>query len=99
MVQDLATAIRESWTPDQESFEVEDEPEVVAPAVREYVAKATMPSKALVASDFKYHIMDTVINESHTLCGRLKLSDVVSFGPDAPGMICHHCQTKLKSLQ
>ena len=99
MVQDLATVIRESWTPDQESFVVEDEPEVVAPAAREYVAKATTPSKALVASDFKYHIMDTVINRSHTLCGRLKLSDVVSFGPDAPGMICHHCQTKLNSLQ
>ncbi|CAK9011987.1 Ubiquitin carboxyl-terminal hydrolase 8 [Durusdinium trenchii] len=62
MVQDLATVIRESWTPDQESFVVEDEPEVVAPAAREYVAKATTPSKALVASDFKYHIMDTVIN-------------------------------------
>eukprot|EP00913_Durusdinium_trenchii_P004004 g3708.t1 len=27
MVQDLATVIRESWTPDQESFVVEDEPE------------------------------------------------------------------------
>ena len=98
MVQDLATEIRESWNPDQDSFEVEDQPDVAAPVVREYVAKATTPSKALVASDFKYHIMDTLINESHTLCGRLKLSDVISFGPEAPGMTCQHCQNRLKSL-
>ena len=99
MVQDLATEIRESWNPDHDGFEVEDQPDVVAPVVREYVAKATTPPKALVASDFKYHIMDSLINETHTLCGRLKLSDVVSFGPEAPGMVCHHCQTRLKALQ
>lgn len=30
MVQDLATEIRESWNPDQDSFEVEDQPDVAA---------------------------------------------------------------------
>ena len=97
MVQGLAAEIREQWKPDPQRFEVEDDLDVVDPAPCEYVVKGSLPPKALVASDLRYHIKLLSMSSTHTICGRLSLKDVVSFGPDAPGMVCHHCQTKLQN--
>ena len=75
MVKDLASQLREDWKPDDDQFEVEDQPEVVEPEIPEFVVRSTLPSKALVASDLRCHIMLGSVSETHTVCGRMKLSD------------------------
>ena len=97
MVKDLALQLREQWKPDVETFEIEDVPDVVEPDVPEYVVRSKLPSKALVASDLRCHVRLCSANPTHTLCGRVKLADATSFGPEPPGMVCQHCSNKLKS--
>ena len=97
MVKDLAARIRSEWVPDRTKFEVEDDDDVVEPSPCEYVVKSSLPPRALVASDLRYHIKQALINPTHTICGRLSLDDVVSFGSIAPGMVCQHCQSKLQA--
>ena len=68
MVQDLAAQIRAEWTPDPKEFEVEDDVDVVDPSPCEYVVKSSLPPRALVSSDLRYHIKQTSINSTHTHC-------------------------------
>ena len=76
MVQDLAAQIRAEWTPDPKEFEVEDDVDVVDPSPCEYVVKSSLPPRALVSSDLRYHIKQTSINSTHTHTVR----SVVAFG-------------------
>ena len=71
--------------------------DVVEPDVPEYVVRSKLPSKALVASDLRCHVRLCSVNPTHTLCGRVRLADTTSFGPEPPGMVCQHCSNKLKS--
>ena len=95
MVKEMADKFRKSWTPNPEEFVVEEEDEeVTEPVVIEFIVKASLPEKALQACDFRCHIFDRRVNESASICGRLKMADAVSVGTQAPGMICQFCKSK-----
>ena len=95
MVKEMADKFWKSWTPNPEEFVVEEEDEeVTEPVVIEFIVKASLPEKALQACDFRCHIFDRRVNESASICGRLKMADAVSVGTQAPGMICQFCKSK-----
>ena len=95
MVKEMADKLRRSWTPNPDQFVVEEEDEEVSePVVIEFIIKATLPEKALQSSDFRCHIFDRRVNDLTSICGRLKMTDAVSVGTQAPGMICQFCKSK-----
>ena len=95
MVKDMTTKLRDRWVPDPNQFVIEEEAaDVTEPIVREFIIKATLPERALVSSDFRCHIFDRRVSSDKSICGRLKITDSVSVGSQAPGMICQLCQSK-----
>ena len=93
MVKKLAKDLRETWTPDADRFEADDDPDVVEPSVAEYVLKDNVSEKALASSDVKFHIINRAINSEFSLCGKIPLGETISFGTEPPGPICKLCET------
>jgi len=93
MVKKLAKDVRETWTPDADRFEADDDPDVVEPSVAEYVLKDNVSEKALASSDVKFHIINRAINSEFSLCGKIPLGQTISFGTEPPGPICKLCET------
>ena len=95
MVKKLAKDLRETWTPDTEQFEADDDPEVVEPMMSEYVLKDNVSEKVLGSSDVKYHIINRAINPDFSLCGKIPLAEAVSFGSEPPGPVCKLCDAAM----
>ena len=95
MVKKLAKDLRETWTPDTEQFEADDDPEVVEPMMSEYVLKDNVSEKVLGSSDVKYHIINRAINPEFSLCGKIPLAETVSFGSEPPGPVCKLCDAAM----
>ena len=83
MVKKLANALRETWTPDADRFEADDDPDVVEPSVAEYVLKDNVSEKALASLDVKFHIINRAINSEFSLCGKIPLGET----------LCKLCET------
>ena len=97
MVKDMASKLREEWVPDSKQFVIEEEDEEVqGPVVREFIVKASLSASSFDSADFRCHIFDPSFSSSASICSRLKMSDAVSVGPHAPGMICQLCKSKAK---
>ena len=97
MVKDMASKLREEWVPDSKQFVIEEEDEEVqGPVVREFIVKASLSASSFDSVDFRCHIFDPSFSSSASICSRLKMSDAVSVGPHAPGMICQLCKSKAK---
>ena len=100
MVKDMASKLREEWVPDSKQFVIEEEDEedeeVQGPVVREFIVKASLSASSFDSAVFRCHIFDPSFSSSASICSRLKMSDAVSVGPHAPGMICQLCKSKAK---
>lgn len=95
MVKKLAKDLRETWTPDKDQFEADDDPDVVEPSMSEFVLKDNVSEKALTSSEVKYHIVNRSINPDFSLCGKIPLTEAVSFGSEPPGPVCKLCENAL----
>ena len=95
MVKKLAKDLRETWTPDKEHFEADDDPDVVEPSLTEFVLKDNVSEKALSSSEVKYHIVNRAINPDSSLCGKIPLAESVSFGSEPPGPVCKLCEAAI----
>ena len=95
MVKKLAKDLTETWTPDKDQFEADDDPDVVEPSMSEFVLKDNVSEKALTSSEVKYHIVNRSINPDFSLCGKIPLTEAVSFGSEPPGPVCKLCENAL----
>ena len=97
MVKGLTEKIKENWKPDPAVCAVdEDEIELADPRQREYIVKAKVSARSLSSADLKCHILDPLVSEDTSLCGRLKMTEAESVGSRPTCSVCQVCLKKIE---